>query len=155
MSTRPRSGGPVLEPELPVTPMLDMAFQLLAFFVMTYHPSALEGQIALNLPSQGGVINVNGIDSDIEPKTFVEVTVVVRTRQGVGASGGISQLLIQQREGNTTVEDLATLTAVLRKIRSGLANQDELTIAADSRLKWGHVVTVADHCRDSGFRSVG
>ncbi len=28
-----------------ITPMLDMAFQLLAFFVMTYHPSALEGHI--------------------------------------------------------------------------------------------------------------
>jgi biopolymer transport protein ExbD len=28
-----------------ITPMLDMAFQLLAFFVMTYHPNALEGHI--------------------------------------------------------------------------------------------------------------
>ncbi len=28
-----------------VTPMLDMAFQILAFFIMTYHPSALEGHI--------------------------------------------------------------------------------------------------------------
>src|SRR5262245_38807167 len=30
-----------------VTPMLDMAFQLLAFFVMTYHPSATEGHYKL------------------------------------------------------------------------------------------------------------
>src|ERR1043166_8025317 len=28
-----------------VTPMLDMSFQILAFFIMTYHPSALEGHI--------------------------------------------------------------------------------------------------------------
>lgn len=28
-----------------ITPMLDMAFQILAFFIMTYHPSALEGHI--------------------------------------------------------------------------------------------------------------
>src|SRR3954469_25884519 len=28
-----------------VTPMLDMAFQILSFFIMTYHPSALEGHI--------------------------------------------------------------------------------------------------------------
>src|SRR2546421_11155369 len=28
-----------------ITPMLDMSFQLLAFFIMTYHPSALEGHI--------------------------------------------------------------------------------------------------------------
>src|SRR4051794_25367790 len=28
-----------------ITPMLDMAFQLMAFFIMTYHPSSLEGHI--------------------------------------------------------------------------------------------------------------
>jgi biopolymer transport protein ExbD len=28
-----------------ITPMLDMAFQILAFFIMTYHPSNLEGHI--------------------------------------------------------------------------------------------------------------
>src|SRR5438094_10659785 len=28
-----------------ITPFLDMSFQLLAFFIMTYHPSALEGHI--------------------------------------------------------------------------------------------------------------
>lgn len=28
-----------------ITPMLDMSFQILAFFIMTYHPAALEGHI--------------------------------------------------------------------------------------------------------------
>ncbi len=32
-----------------ITPMLDMAFQMLAFFVMTYHPSALEGHFEVKL----------------------------------------------------------------------------------------------------------
>jgi biopolymer transport protein ExbD len=32
-----------------ITPMLDMAFQILAFFIMTYHPSALEAHIPGNL----------------------------------------------------------------------------------------------------------
>jgi len=51
MTTRRKTeAGP--EPTLPVTPMLDMAFQLLAFFVMTYHPSDLEGQMDLSLPSE-------------------------------------------------------------------------------------------------------
>jgi biopolymer transport protein ExbD len=30
---------------LVITPMLDMSFQILAFFIMTYHPSALEASI--------------------------------------------------------------------------------------------------------------
>jgi biopolymer transport protein ExbD len=37
------SGGVNLN--LVITPMLDMSFQLLAFFIMTYHPSALEASI--------------------------------------------------------------------------------------------------------------
>jgi biopolymer transport protein ExbD len=35
--------------EIPVTPMLDMAFQLLTFFILTYHPMPSEGQFVMNL----------------------------------------------------------------------------------------------------------
>src|SRR5947208_6660338 len=38
-------GSPGMNLSLIITPMLDMSFQLLAFFIMTYHPSALEGHI--------------------------------------------------------------------------------------------------------------
>ena len=39
------------EVDIPVTPMLDMTFQLLAFFILTYHPSSLEGQMEFSLPA--------------------------------------------------------------------------------------------------------
>jgi biopolymer transport protein ExbD len=38
------------EVELNLAAMLDMAFQLLAFFIATFHVPALEGQITLRLP---------------------------------------------------------------------------------------------------------
>src|SRR5204863_9650206 len=39
---------------LPITPMLDMSFQLLAFFILTFRPSnALEGQMDMALPRAG------------------------------------------------------------------------------------------------------
>jgi biopolymer transport protein ExbD len=41
------------EPTVPVAPMLDMAFQLLTFFVLTYRPLPTEGQFVMNLlPAQ-------------------------------------------------------------------------------------------------------
>jgi biopolymer transport protein ExbD len=43
--SRKRKEHEVAEVELPITPMLDMAFQLMVFFILTYHPSALEVQI--------------------------------------------------------------------------------------------------------------
>ncbi len=37
------------EVEIPITPMLDMAFQLLTFFILTYRPAPTEGQFSMNL----------------------------------------------------------------------------------------------------------
>ena len=35
--------------ELNLAAMLDMAFQLLTFFILTYHPAPSEGQFGMNL----------------------------------------------------------------------------------------------------------
>jgi biopolymer transport protein ExbD len=43
-----------VEPDLPITPMLDMSFQLLAFFIMTFKPAPTEGQLMLALPKEEG-----------------------------------------------------------------------------------------------------
>src|SRR5215469_8341422 len=46
------------EVELNLAAMLDMAFQLLAFFILTFKPSPVEGQISLHLPPPKPVANV-------------------------------------------------------------------------------------------------
>ena len=47
------SAGPGFE--LPITPMLDMAFQLLAFLIFTFQPQTLtEGKVEFTLPRQPG-----------------------------------------------------------------------------------------------------
>src|SRR3954471_9491417 len=57
---RKRQASDYVEPDLPITPMLDMSFQLLAFFIMTFQPTKTEGQIAVALPAQtGGGSSVN------------------------------------------------------------------------------------------------
>jgi biopolymer transport protein ExbD len=38
------------EVELNLAAMLDMAFQLLTFFILTFRPAPIEGQLSLNLP---------------------------------------------------------------------------------------------------------
>src|SRR5262245_12207487 len=43
-----------VDPDLPITPMLDMAFQLLSFFVFTFQPQSREAQIAFTLPEEKG-----------------------------------------------------------------------------------------------------
>jgi biopolymer transport protein ExbD len=41
--------------ELNMAAMLDMAFQLLAFFILTYQPGAVEGCIAIRMPPPGPI----------------------------------------------------------------------------------------------------
>ena len=36
-------------PDVPITPMLDMAFQLLTFFVLTYRPAPAKVQFGMKL----------------------------------------------------------------------------------------------------------
>src|SRR5262249_12270483 len=77
-------GGLDLELGIVITPMLDMAFQLLAFFVMTFNPSALEGAMDLNLPAAGESRadtpeSVDPTNSDVAMEKKVELTVRVTT----------------------------------------------------------------------------
>src|SRR6516165_8976794 len=50
-SSRRYRPGPPDEVAFPVTPMLDMAFQLLAFFTITFKPPSTETHLDLNLPA--------------------------------------------------------------------------------------------------------
>jgi biopolymer transport protein ExbD len=51
MSKRHIKGDPVPEVSLPITPMLDMTFQLLFFFILTFNPNRLiEGQDLMAVP---------------------------------------------------------------------------------------------------------
>ena len=50
MHRRRRQVTDFIEPDLPIVPMLDMSFQLLAFFVMTFNPTPAEGHLEMALP---------------------------------------------------------------------------------------------------------
>lgn len=55
------------EVELNLAAMLDMAFQLLTFFILTFRPSPVEGQIAMNLPPPVAVAQSRPMDFNQAP----------------------------------------------------------------------------------------
>src|SRR5207244_3440946 len=95
---------------LPITPMLDMAFQLLAFFIMTYNPSDLEGQLDLGLPSEAEKaahkkedINPNiKPDANPEPEFPSDLTITVRPLQEGEFAGNISSIFVRNIAGAET-----------------------------------------------------
>jgi biopolymer transport protein ExbD len=62
-------------PDLPITPMLDMSFQLMAFFILTFKPAPTEVQLALMLPNAGTSPSTTPIDINEEPPTVYTISV--------------------------------------------------------------------------------
>jgi biopolymer transport protein ExbD len=147
---------------LPITPMLDMAFQLLAFFIFTYHPSDLEGQMEMFLPdkteAQAKEQQQNPVPSDAPdvPNIEADISVILRTQHDGQRDGDISQIIVRDRTGqDQTVETPQELSKLLAKLREGVDNKDGVKLQGDGRLKWAKVVEIMDVCRKAGFKDVG
>jgi len=159
---RKREAG--IEVELPITPMLDMAFQLFAFFVFMYHPSALEGQMQLNLPPSGEAKaadknDVQPSESDPELKLDSEVTITIKTKQdGINDSMPSHYMISTPVDTAHRLDRLEDLEEYLKRQRSDASKDEEVTIKADSRLKYTYVIQIMDACLNpkiGGFKHVG
>jgi biopolymer transport protein ExbD len=157
---RKTESGP--EPNLPVTPMLDMAFQLLAFFVMTYHPSDLEGQMELSLPSEAiskaqdkeDIKADAPVDKDQDLKLSANLMVIVRTQRDNVNNGLISGISLQDDSGTAPVDTLDKLREELKTRSATVENKENIKIQADSKLKWEEVINVMDVCQQAGFKNI-
>lgn len=132
-----------MEIEIPVTPMLDMAFQLLTFFILTYRPAPSEGQFSMNLlPAQAAT--VIGKESIKEQSSSDSLAVELRTLKTVlraGANGEIGQITLSDNP-------IGGLDA-LRKELESLVNDPNLQfeqalIKVDPRLKYAELMKVID-----------
>jgi hypothetical protein len=168
MSQR-RSQEPVADIVLPITPMLDMAFQLLTFFIFTYHPTALEGQMALRLEGEGFG------PGQVEPGEVLEPTMVIQVKPA--DQGGENPFVVEDGVIRTPLPDLAALNRHLREAfdrRKETVEREVKGLPPDriegarlvklarfgikvhptSKVRWGEVVKVMDACRAVGFISV-
>jgi biopolymer transport protein ExbD len=159
--SRGKGEGSGVEPALPITPMLDMAFQLLAFFIFAYHPSDLEGQMDFTLPSETspGATNRPDVIPDSRPEGDridlpSNLTVMVRTQQDGIHNGIISALSVQNDSGTEQVDNLEQLKKHLEKLRTTVEHKDAIKIQADGKLKWDGVVQVMDACHAAGFQNI-
>lgn len=160
---------PGLEVELPITPMLDMAFQLLAFFIFTYNPSDLEGHMDLSLPAAGEAKakDMQQVDPKSTPDTELELPseITVTLKGKLADPTEIDKVLVQHRAGETMlwssddnlkgIDPLDALSAFLQRERVGLTNQNDIKIQADGRIRYRLIMAVMDRCAKAEFRNIG
>ncbi len=165
-----RAPEPNVEVELPVTPMLDMTFQLLFFFIVTFNPQSLEGQLDFTLPGSNDYkardqaqVDQKKQGEDIELPS--DLTVEIRRHEtGAGVkiivrdtadTGHIIPDPPPPVEGKTPLTQGNMLTDHLVKARKDLKNKDEIRIVPEAQIKQDIVIEVVDACIKAGFARVG
>jgi biopolymer transport protein ExbD len=146
-----------VEPDLPITPMLDMSFQLMAFFIFTFHPAPTEGQIAMSLPNmEGGQSQMAPSILDDKPEAFVVKV------DAAAENGTIAKMSISQKDAvDTRSEDLgADIRAYQKALMSRYAemkgdkSKAKLTLEIDENLIHEYVVQLVDVGVRAGFTNI-
>jgi biopolymer transport protein ExbD len=171
--SRRKKEGLVAEVELPITPMLDMAFQLLVFFIFTYHPSSLEMHIAGKLlPPKTETAapkdavpdpNKQNISTKKDtPDTGEELIVTVealtdKDKVDLKDQGSPKTIAIFNPEIKSKTEvsnrgdgvelGLEKLEAELKRILANNPGGADIDIQADGKLKHEYFVKVYDICK--------
>jgi biopolymer transport protein ExbD len=148
---------------LPITPMLDMTFQLLFFFIVNFHPADMEGEMSMALPvdaekqahKQEDVKKDAKTDKDPAPEFPSDLTVKVRTQLNGTTDGEISAIAVRNLEGKEEpVDGLPGLRTFLKDKRETLTNKEAIKVQGDGKLKVREVMKVMDVCRKAGFANV-
>ena len=125
--------------ELNVTAMLDMAFQLLAFFILTFRPGPLEPAVQLHLPRVQPVVN------GPSPSNFKPAGIDTLRINLYSTSGGLDRM---------TINDLPAQTFdVLRdNMRTTLSDPgspiEQVIVQASESLRYDEVMKVIGICSE-------
>lgn len=142
---RRRHGAPE-EVTLNLAAMLDMAFQLLTFFILTFKPAPVEGQILLRLPPPQAT-TAKGTKAAGEAKTDdiakgLETLMITISSQGGGAIG-------QMSVGDKI---FSTVPQVKEELRRSFENPatpyEQVIVQVDANLRYDELMKVIGACAE-------
>ena len=161
-----------------ITPFLDMSFQLLAFFIMTYHPSAMERHIDGKLvppidvatkapkPVQSSDLPPDS-DPDAAETLVVKIKAVAKGQtDGNRHDGEPSQILLKEPQDAqprpisdatdaVLADGLKKLDLELKRIlKQPGAVKTNIKIDGDGDLRHMYVIMVYDICKLAGYHNI-
>jgi len=132
--------------ELNLAAMLDMAFQLLAFFILTFRPNPIEGQISLRLPPPQATTVVNNAQAagtDFDNSNPVEGVNTLTISVFANKSGMIDSLAV----GEGQVPGLAALAGRLKTVFSDEGNPfDQVIIQVSDSCRYDELMKIVEVC---------
>ena len=174
---RSSDGGGGVALGLIITPMLDMSFQILAFFIMTYNPSALEGHINGKLvpPSEPLISSKNKVEvkdnllSDSDPDLEDTLQVVANAvkkgeKERDRLDGEPAAIYIKKKEDTdmTLVTDTdvpldRSLEILKNKLKAAIAGggaKGSIRLDCGADMKHRYVMQLYDICKGAGYQNV-
>lgn len=134
----------------PVVPMLDMAFQLLAFFVMTFSPPTGESRLDLDLPTAPVALPA-GPTGRAQPPEVVGLETDLLIEADAGPDGRLRAL----RLAGEPVPSPDRLADRLRRYRAVLGRRPvRVTLAADDRLRYQDAASLVGACASAGVAAL-
>ena len=134
------------EIEVQITPMLDMAFQLLTFFILTYRPAPTENLFSMNLLPAAPAIKMDATKdpskdvpkNDSAPASLTTLTTVLRANP----DGTLGRVTIEENE----IVGMDQLKAKLKEFLDPTKDLpfEQALIQADPQLKYEEVMKVID-----------
>jgi len=151
---RKRKEEPPFDITLPITPMLDMSFQLLSFFIITFKPMPIEGQLAINLPKLDST-NTPPQDQPLPPEEKKdEYRITVYSQAG---EVSLMTLVGPTEAPKNEIRSFQQLYDELKKITKPAgrgADAISITIEAAPDLVYSRLIEIMDLCKKAGYESV-
>ncbi len=132
--------------------MLDMAFQLLTFFVLTYHAAPIEGQFMMNLlpPQPATAITPESPSeqpSDALPTTLRTLPTILRA----GGGGRLDQIKVGEQSISTDTRELGK--ELDKYFQDPDLPFDQTLIKVDPKLRYGELMRVINAFSDAFVRA--
>ena len=156
LASRPaqRRREPPEEVQFPVTPMLDMAFQLMAFFVLTFQSPSAETHLDLDLPVTPAALP-GSPHGEARPSPARQVDTDLENDLWVRAEANDLGELKALRLGDAALADLPTLGERLKRYAGLLEGRPlRVRLVADDRLRYEEAARVIATCSAAGVSAV-
>jgi biopolymer transport protein ExbD len=137
--------------ELNLASMLDMAFQLLAFFILTFRPSPIEGQLSLHLPPAVPQTNVQAERPDVAEAADAGATAkTLEVSVFADAAGEVASAQVGLRMAFQGPADAANLHKLDQKLHEAFAFEgspfEQIVIRVAPNLRYEELMKVIDVC---------
>jgi biopolymer transport protein ExbD len=118
-----------------MTPMIDVVFQLLIFFVLTFHVTLPEGDFNIKMPPS----NNNNAQKEIPQSP-------IRVRLTADEQGELTEIIIDNNSAGKNFKELRARTLLAIGIaESPNENEIEVELTPDDNLKYSYVIKAMTH----------